>query len=39
LPYTTVINHSKGAGQLDLFGAPPAGAVAVVNADGSVAAE
>jgi hypothetical protein len=35
LPYTTTINHSKGTGQLDLFGAP-AGAVPVVNANGMV---
>jgi len=35
VPYTIIINRSKGAGQLDLFGAP-AGAKPVVNADGSV---
>jgi hypothetical protein len=34
LSYTTIINHSKGTGQLDLFGAPAA--VPVVNADRSV---
>jgi DNA repair photolyase len=35
LSYTTIINHSKGTGQLDLFGAP-AGTVPVVNPDGAV---
>jgi hypothetical protein len=35
LPYTTIINHSKGTGQLDLFGAPAA-AVPVINANGMV---
>jgi hypothetical protein len=41
LSYTTIIHHSKGTGQLDLFGAPVGAvpvvnAVLVVNADGSV---
>jgi hypothetical protein len=35
LPYTKIIEHGKGAGQLDLFGAP-APTVPVLNADGTV---
>jgi len=34
MPYSKIVNHAKGAGQLDLFGAPTA--KPVVNADGSV---